>query len=142
MVPALLKIQTPRLYPVLRRMRTELRTRASVQDGIKHFESDGCSSVLDYQPGNGTRYTLLISTIPGNGGRKVLGCEPGSRLAYVQNYGKAVLLPPGVPVQHEEVRKTLGCSAVDAVVLAEVLGTLLGEEHVSCDDYLQERGLA
>lgn len=142
MVPALLKVQTPRPYLVPRRMRTELRTKASVQDGVKHFESDGCSSVLDYQPGNGTRYTLLISTIPGEGGRKVLGCEPGSRLAFVQNYGKAVFLPSGAPVQHEDVRKALGCSAVDAVVLAEVLGTLLGEEHTSCDEYLQERGLA
>lgn len=124
------------------RMRSELRTKASVNDGIFSDEVDGDVRLVEYQPGNGTRYVFILTSLEdketaarmtGHGGRPVLVyCHNYRRGFITQHAGKD-------PVHYNQVRKEFGCSIIDAVVLAELLGELLDRPCVSVDGYLRER---
>lgn len=121
---------------------SELRTRPSVDHGVtrSNFGPTVISGpgVYEYQPGNGTRYVMVLSRMP-DGSGWITGCPDATVLAYVQNYGRVVPLPPGEPVTPDVVRRHLGCSVPDSVVLAEALGHLARLPHVTCEEYLASK---
>jgi hypothetical protein len=112
-----------------RPMAAELRTKPTIHECVTRDEYgplDAMSPrVVEYQPGNGTRYVMVLSPLP-EGSERITGHRPGTILAHVQNYGRCVPVDPDEPVSPDRVRRALGCSAADATVLAEAIGFLIG----------------
>jgi hypothetical protein len=120
------------------RMRNELRTRPDVESGIRVDEEAGGTRILSYEPGNGRRYGIVLTDLaPLRKAEQAIGSDGGA-LAYVSNYGRGVILPEGEPVHYHAVQAALRCSVFDAVVLAEMLGRVLGEECTTVDQFMQE----
>ena len=119
-------------------MRKELRTKPDVASGILVDEGAGDVRIVTYEPGNGTRYSVVLTNLGGL--RKadyVLG--PGSAtLAYVSNHGRAIVLERGRAIDYHRVQEVMRCSIFDAVVLAELLGHLTGVEHTTVEGFVQE----
>jgi hypothetical protein len=136
------------------RMRQELRVKPSVESGLVCDELEENVRVVSYEPGNGTRYVLVISqmgststwasgTAPHISPKALtnaLGVPAGSWLVWCNNYNRALALAADSDVVHYSyVREKLGCCIIDAVVLGELIGHLLGIRHVTVDEYVQER---
>jgi len=123
-------------------MRQEMRTKPSVEAGIKSDSTDGRARVVDYQPGNGTRYVLVLTSLSGHPSQeKVLTREDQCALVWVQNFKRGWIAGFGGTnlVHYSDIQKHLGCSIMDAVSLAEIIGFLLNRPCVSVDDFLREK---
>lgn len=121
--------------PYPRPMITELRTRPTVHEAVTRTEYGPYDAmaprVVEYQPGNGTRYVMVLTDLP-EGSERITGHPSGTVLVHVQNYGRCVTVEPGVELDPGKVRRSLDCSAADAMVLAEAIGHLAGVPHRSC----------
>ena len=116
-------------------MRNELRTEPDVESGIKVSEKDGNVWLVAYEPGNGTRYSVVLASLESlEKAGYVLG---GSTvLVHVTNFGRGFVLPEG-RIHHHFVQERLRCSIFDAVVLGELLGHLFGEDCVTVEEFVQ-----
>lgn len=114
-----------------------LRTK-SIEDAFRlEYRMEAGAHYVDYQPGNGTRYCLLIvhSTAP-----LTPTIDPGGYLVTDLNSGRSMLLQPGGFLHFRYVKEKLNLrSEADAVVVAELLGHLTGRPCVSCEDYATSR---
>ena len=116
-------------------MRKELRTESDVESGIKVSERDGNVWLVAYEPGNETRYSVVLACLESlKKAEYVLG---GSILIHVTNFGRGFVLPDG-KIHHHFIQEKLRCSIFDAVVLAELLGYLLEEECMTMEQFVQE----
>ena len=125
----------------------DLRTNPSVDGGIS-LESragDGTRTVV-YQPGNGTRYVLVItdlSELPGEAKAELGhgGNVPGLfMITRMVRWGGKSMLVAG-PIHWKEVREAkLATGVSDAVVLAEVIGYLTGFKAMSCQEFEDTEG--
>lgn len=106
---------------------SEYRTKATVAEGIT-FQGGG---VVDYQPGNGTRYIVVSTPIEDEGAARVLGTQCPSVLFTFPEWGKSILLPPGETVFTWWVAATLSLRPPDASAVTELLAHLLGSEASS-----------
>jgi hypothetical protein len=116
-------------------MREELRTRPDVGSGITVDEADGNVRLVAYEPGNGTRYSLVLTTL-GSLKRAEYVLGKSAVLVYVTNFSRGFFLPAG-KVHHHFVQERLRCSVFDAVIVAELLGHLLGRECVTVEEFVR-----
>jgi hypothetical protein len=103
---------------------SELRTKATVAEGVM-FQGGG---VVDYQPGNGTRYVVVSMPIEDPGAARVLGAPCPSVLFTFPLWGKTIILTPGDPVFAWWIGDKLHLGESDATVVTELLAHLLGSE--------------
>jgi hypothetical protein len=123
-------------------MRDELRTKPSIRDGISSDLTNGGIRAVEYQPGNGSRYSLVLSDLsfmPTTS--RAVKPPNGTVLVWCANFGKGWLTENygSAPVHFTSVREKLGCSITDAVVLAELIGYLLSRPYVSAEDFKKTR---
>jgi hypothetical protein len=119
-------------------MRKELRTKPDVRSGVIVDETSGGSRLVMYEPGNKVRYSLVLTALgPFRKAGYVLGSGAGS-LVCVTSYGRSMVLPEGETIHHHVVQERMRCSVFDAVVLAELLGWLTGEECTTVESFVQE----
>jgi hypothetical protein len=94
------------------------RTEPTVEAGISLNVREGGVQVIEYQPGNGTRYTLIISNIPKTACR-TLGVAEGTVKVDLEYGGKAFIEPDSFFVP-SYLKEKLGCTLADAEVLIEL----------------------
>lgn len=113
-------------------MNPELRTRSTVEDGIYLRTECSGTTVVDYQPGNGTRYVVAITDLTDlrSEARDTLGGHgQADSLFQVSrlNGGRGASMMIADRVSWHRVKECgLGGADVDAVVLAELIGYLTG----------------
>lgn len=113
----------------------DVRTKATVEDGITLHDTAGPAQIIDYQPGNGTRYRLSIvdtselsddTNVWLGFGRK----NTGWIITYLNNRGYAMVIGRNDKfLSAHYVQEKLRCGLSDAFVLAELLGKLLGRGY-------------
>ena len=125
----------------------DLRTKP-IREAITMYETDGNVRYVEYQPGNGTRYRMLIVSMKGlcDSVRRALGVGKSDDswiISFPDTQYRSVVLSSGTFLAPWWLADKAGIrSESDGVVIAELIGTLLGLEHVSCEDYLKERANA
>lgn len=117
-----------------------LRTKPTVEAGIRHREKfeDG-RDVVEYTPGDGTRYLVIISPLTGfsdqtrskvgigeNSVIVTLASNPGFPTSMVTHYGAFV--------HYLQVQERLGTTLASSVTLAELLAYLLDGKAFSCEE--------
>jgi len=127
----------------------DIRTKSTVEEGIVLDSLDSFHKVriVEYQPGNGTRYMLVITRVaePASSSelRNALGTgdQRDTYLVAKVNggFGTAMLVG-GVHhlLHYSSVQEKLGVGLSDAVVLAELIGNLLNLKHVTCEEFEAE----
>lgn len=110
-----------------------LREVPTVDDGIteRSVSPDGSVIVVVYQPGNGTRYTVVFTDLR-NLSNPFLGV--GQWLVNVLGVGAMQSYSNGY-LAYDYVQEKLRCGVADAVVLAELIGRELGRKYVTCEEY-------
>lgn len=121
------------------------RTKATIEDGIvRRWElGDARSNVdlIDYQPGNGTRYVLCFTLISDTSAADYV--EPGAQRVYVVSWlhrGGSLLVARGSFLDWERVAKEFKVSKEDAVVLAEVIGYATGVRATTSEEARRQDG--
>ena len=134
--------------------RSQLRTKATVEAGFTSRYDDGPVTVVDYCPGNGTRYTLTVAHIrvpssmdsypddallqrqDPSGAAKLMAVAPdgGIVVAYDQRHTSQVFSNGGF-VHWSYLLGRLTNNEADAIVLAEVVAYFTGGEAVTPDQY-------
>lgn len=109
-----------------------LRNKPTIQAGIIRDVTLGNIRVVQYEPGNSTRYEVLVSDFRG-----IAFGGSGPEGGWVVAYGdRSMVIPQGVFLHWTWVGKQLKIVSVsDCVVLAELLGHLLDLSAISCEEY-------
>lgn len=123
----------------------EYRTKATIQEGITaQWElGDGRVSgvVIDYQPGNGTRYVLSFQHITDPGCAQHLGVSGGGCVVgWVDHLTIVVPTYRGAFLDWSYVAEKLKVNKADAVVLAEVIGYIAGVRSTTSESARIEDG--
>lgn len=108
----------------------------SVFDSIRFYDIREKECLIDYQPGNGTKYLLHFqhSDWP-EATRKHFGIADNSTLVTWIGAGKSmwVSLTDTSLLHPCYVSEKLRCSEYEGRVLAEVIGTICGRRVIPCD---------
>lgn len=116
-------------------MRYDLRTKPSVPDGITFDQSVENVRLVEYQPGNGTRYQLAFTQLSAlSGAPNLLGCQEACWVVSYLNQERCAILAPAGFLHFTYVAQKFGCGASDAIVLAELIGFILGRAAVPCEE--------
>jgi hypothetical protein len=110
----------------------DVRTKTTVEEGLDTFEDKPARVMMvDYQPGNGTRYCLsIVDTSSFSSGVNFwLGFEGNGWVVTDLNAHRSMMVNSGGYLSAGYVAEKLKCCAADAYVLAELLGKLLGRDH-------------
>lgn len=120
------------------------RTKSSVAEGIAWSSTSGQTVFVEYQPGNGTRYPLLVTSYPtgfgdGLGAKslKLMGFGPADSVFSVLNTANGrgwVFRDDPSLLAPSYVAEKLRCSMDDAYVIAELLGHLTEREAVGAGE--------
>lgn len=121
----------------------DLRTKETVEEGILHQETAGASTIVEYAPGNGTAYRLMITRLDWFSERTTMkfgSSNKGTAVVSDLNGGHSpVVVGNGAALLHyRRIKEKMGFNWVDSVVIAELLGHLLGLPAVSCEEYAKE----
>lgn len=103
-----------------------MRTVATVKDGITYIRSRNGSKIVEYQPGNGSRYILQIDKIQWPEDARLRLCLPpeGYAVTWI-NANKSMVLQNLVNFLHPtHVQKELNCSEEDGAIITELLKEL------------------
>jgi len=114
----------------------EIRTKASIDDGIIMRESHGDVELMVYEPGNGTRYTLVFSRLIDHEECGTVGWQDCSTIVTlwpgtIRSAAMVVADEPGNMLHWRYVAEKLRLGFPDAVAVAEILGHHLGRSFVS-----------
>lgn len=123
-------------------MRDDVETRTvNMNDAIKFLEEGGQGIFCEFQPGNGTRYIIGLTSLgeaPTNDAilyedypktrRAVGGISPGGWLVTWVNRGRCCVLQPEGFLSPQFLMEKLGGSIADAVVLSRLIGYLTRRE--------------
>ena len=131
------------VYPIVKEdpMRFELRTRSSVQAGIITDEICGNVRFIKYQPGNKRVYKVIFTDLSCFS-QEVSECLKADRqkwMIQVMDQGCPFFTDSGSELLYYEVRSKLECSIFDAIVITELVGSILDCDFTSVDRFLQER---
>jgi hypothetical protein len=111
----------------------DLRTKPTVVSGIVFDYDTPEVRFIDYQPGNGTRYWLMIvSTIDFSSevNKKLGFTEDGHGYIITDiNSGRTIVLNSTGFIAVNWLQSKLDCAISDAYVLTELLGELLDREY-------------
>lgn len=124
----------------------DVRTKKTIDEGIQLREEHGESIFILYAPGNGTMYTVLIQKLdacsPTLKDRMGLGIDGGgwvvTHMGGVPMMSMIVIDNQGGLLHPEYVQEKLKVSLADSVVLAELIGHVVGREYIPSEEYLQE----
>lgn len=111
-----------------------LRQTPSVEHGIAQRHEDEGVTLVVYEPGNMTRYVIALSAIPDTA-CKVLGANPGAMLVSHTNRSTCYTFQPKGLLHYAYVGAKLNIPEPDSVVIAELIGYLMGRPAVSCEEY-------
>lgn len=123
----------------LRRVKSDLRTKKSVEDGISLDKRQGNMRHVEYKPGNGRTYNILIShlcDLEENNIQRALGISDNSLLVYMLSMRGNFTVDLDRPMDYKKVQQELNCSIIDAVVVSELVGHLYNLDYISSSDYL------
>jgi len=121
----------------------EYRTKSTIEESITrdHRLADG-ARLVEYQPGNGTRYILLVNRVEGPSGARELLSLPdvgGWIISRLIGHQTSVLVHSAGGTMHwSYVMEKFRCGRADAVVLAELIGHLTGIHAMSCAEVRAE----
>lgn len=108
-----------------------IRTRETVEDGIKAREDNGATTFVEYQPGNGTRYALVftrLNEMPAT--RRALGAGEDAvlvTLATDPKGSRACVFTVGGYIEPYRVEERLTPRRfADAAALCEVIAHVVG----------------
>ena len=106
-----------------------MRTKSIEASTTAMFTMPGSVTVLEYQPGNGTRYILQITAPnPSNPTTRYVGLE-GCYLVALVNYGACMTVADtGGYLSPGYVAEKLKIGAGDALVLAEIIAKHTGRK--------------
>lgn len=112
-------------------MRLDVRTKPTVEAGIvKEIAVSANVMLYDYQPGNGTRYVIMIMSVENMGMRRALafGNHHGWVVTHINGSEKtSMLLPEYVQVTPDLIDTELGVrNKSDAYVIAEFIADVCG----------------
>lgn len=130
-------------------MRLEVRTKKTIEEGIRNREIIQGTEVVVYAPGNGSIYTVTFTNLSGLSPEvnDRFGLGPDSTGWLVTHVGYSpmpsmiVTDNQGGLLHWEYVREKLKISAADAVVLAELIGFVTGRTYVLSDEFLEDIGV-
>jgi hypothetical protein len=123
-------------------MYLSLRTKPTVEAGIVFREAfpDG-REVVRYEPGDGTRYILIVSPLDGFSEcthREVGLCYRWDNVivTYASDPGDphSMITHRGGHIHYETVRERLKTTLASSITLAEVIAYVLGGTALSCDE--------
>lgn len=116
-----------------------MRTK-NIEESITNRVDEPGRTTLEYQPGNGSRYVLLLSYLP-EPARPFLGCQDGSWAISIVDgacSGRCCILAPSGYLDPsyiaEKFRMDIRTHRNDLMVLTEVIGYLLGRPTPSALD--------
>lgn len=116
----------------------EMRQKPTVEAGLVAKETAMGRTYVDYQPGNGTRYSFLFVEIVGMPEMKHrAGGHDHAWLITNLIRGTSMLVGHDGFVAPRYVAEKLGQSEPDSVVIGELIGHILGQGSVSCEEYLR-----
>lgn len=121
----------------------DFRSVQDVRDGIAYDVRDVSARMVEYRPRPGAAFCLVLTDLSVMPPQAVASLGRGLKspwLVSVTNFGRSFVVDAGSGASWQSVRQALGCCVVDAVVLAELLGHLLGTPVETVDDYLRARG--
>lgn len=120
--------------PRARGVYASLRQKKTVSDGITVEVSAGPGTMFyDYQPGNGTRYALLFTSLTGGAGTNI---KAGSQLVTDLLSGRAAVLAPSGFLAPGYISEKLGMSEADGAVVAEFIGHVMRRDAWAPDQYI------
>lgn len=125
-------------------MHYELRTKSGVQESIVRLEHNDHTTFVVYEPGNGTRYRLLLVRMSqfSEEARDVLGLgkTQGYVLAFPDSHYRTLTYSAGSYLAPLWFSNRVGCSLADAVVLCELLAHLTDCQAQTCEEFQKEYG--
>lgn len=92
---------------------------------------DGDSLAVDWQPGNGTRYALLMVDL----GRLANTAECGDWQITWTTKRMTMFISNSSFIHYNYVKEKLGCGISDAICIAEAIGHMLGLSATSCEEF-------
>jgi len=115
----------------------ELRDKPTVAEGIKTCERTGMTRFVVYEPGNNTRYRLLItSTFEfSSEARQDLGVSNGYVVSFPGSILRTIIYSAGSYLASSSFCSNVGCSLAEAVVLCELLAYLTDCQAITCEKY-------
>lgn len=120
----------------------ELRTKATVQDGFVEWGCCEGTEFVIYEPGNGTRYCLLIQYTGrfSSGSRDALGLGTGHGyiVAFPNSFYRTLTYTAGSYLAPIWLHEKTGCTLADAVVLCELLAYLTNCTAQTCEEYRRD----
>lgn len=117
----------------------DVRRKPSVEEGIVFTNAERLlgSIVVDYQPGNGTRYVLQIVKIDDADTSKLLGMggDIGWTITHINGYKTKTWVLPSYKgtIFPEDVVSKMEENAADAYVIAEFIAHFCGLEFAELD---------
>lgn len=130
-------------------MPESFRTKATVEEGIVLQDGHANVVIMDYQPGNGTRYELIFTRIPYTPNRAYILGEWATRgavwmvyLKNIQTKRNPIFVETGNhPLDWRDVWSSMdgfGISQNDAVCLAEVIAHVTGRPCKSAEEMTKD----
>ena len=102
-----------------------LRTTATVGAGLRHIERNESRALVMYEPGNMTRYMVVVVRLGGEFAAEI-GAYPTGYTVSIVNFRKARTLVLSAPafLHPDYVAEEMGIGVSDAAVIAELLAYL------------------
>jgi len=121
----------------------DLRTKTTVEEGIVLDETSDIGRVIEYQPGNGTRYLVLIQHLDclSSKAHERIGCSADSILitTLTDPSNQRAVVAGASGLLHWSRLERLFPSVSDQIVVAEMVGHVMGLDHVTCEEYQADR---
>lgn len=131
-------------------MSIEVRTKATVEEGIIARQEIEGRLFLSYAPGNGSVYLLLFTSLTGLDERNsdLIGIGPKCWLVTLLNYDprpSALISDNGQHLNWTYVREKMGrnergrhvLGEPDAIVVTELIGHITGRPYVTSEEILK-----
>jgi hypothetical protein len=124
-------------------MSIEVRTKATVEEGIKVREELEGRLFISYAPGNGTAYHLLFTKLNGfcESITDLIGVGPKCWLVTLLNQEprlSALISDNGQLLHWSYVGEKLNLETPDAVVVAELIGHITGRPYITGEEVMSE----
>lgn len=122
-------------------MYLSLRTKPTVEEGITHRERlpDG-REVVEYQPGDGSRYLLIISPLDGFSRctceRMGIGHGDGVIVTHASDPGdsRSLITHRGATIAYNWLQPKFRTTLASAITLSELVAFLIGGKALSCEE--------
>lgn len=124
-----------------KKMGIDVRTNKTVEEGIVKFglgerQIESAIQYVEYEPGNGTRYRLLIVNLKGTG----LDEGPyrnGWIVTYLNSMRSMIVVDDRGLLHFKHVMEKLQCGIADAVCLAEIIGYCTDHLYMTSEEVLK-----